>query len=123
MNKEIQKVKERRQKRAWRVRKRMHGTRQKPRLSVNKSNKHIQVQLIDDDQKITLGGIATFSNEFRDTEFATKSKASAKKLGERIAEIAKQQQIREVIFDRGAFKYHGILAEIADAARAGGLEF
>lgn len=123
MNRELQKVRERRQKRAWRVRKRMHGTRQKPRLSVHKTNKHIQVQLIDDDLGVTLAGIATYSKEFANTEHATKSKTSAKKLGERIAELAKEHQVREVIFDRGPFKYHGILAEIADAARAGGLEF
>jgi len=54
---------------------------------------------------------------------AKKNKASARKLGEQIAEIAKSKNIKEVVFDRGPFKYHGILAELANAARAGGLQF
>lgn len=112
-----------RQKRAWRVRNRLHGTAVRPRLSVVKSNKHIQVQLIDDDAHSTLGAISTCAKEFRNTEFARKNKLSARKLGERIAEIAKEKNIREVIFDRGSFNYHGILSELADAARAAGLQF
>lgn len=110
-------------KRALRVRKKLSGTNTKPRLSVFKSNNHIQVQLIDDEAGNTLGSAATFAKEFRDTEFNRKNKASARKLGEQIAEIAKSKNIKEVVFDRGPFKYHGILAELADAARAGGLQF
>ncbi len=109
--------------RALRVRKGLHGTAERPRLSVHKSNKHIQVQLIDDDNHQTLGAIATFSKEFQNTEYAKKNKLSAKKLGERIGEIAKSKHISQVIFDRGQFKYHGILAELADGARAAGLQF
>lgn len=112
-----------RKKRAWRVRKNIHGTATRPRMSVHKTNKHIFVQLIDDDNHATLGSISTCSSELRGTEFGHRNKTSAKKLGERIAEIAKNQNIKEVIFDRGSFKYHGILAELADAARAGGLQF
>lgn len=112
-----------RERRALRVRKHLRGTSMKPRLCVVKSNKHIQVQLIDDDTGSTLGSAATFSKEFRDTEFAARNKESAKKLGSRIAEIAKEKNIKEVVFDRGPFKYHGILAELADAARKGGLQF
>lgn len=110
-------------KRALRVRKKLHGTAEKPRLSVVKSNKHIQVQLIDDDNRNTIGTTATFAKEFRNTEYARKNKQSARKLGEKIAEIAKEKNIREVIFDRGPFKYHGILAELANAARESGLQF
>lgn len=110
-------------KRSMRVRKKLQGTSVKPRMSVCKSNKHIQVQLIDDETRITLGSIGTFAKEFANTEFAKKSKASARKIGERIAEIAKAKNIKEVIFDRGPFKYHGILAELADAARQAGLQF
>ncbi|MBA2369718.1 MAG: 50S ribosomal protein L18 [Candidatus Protochlamydia sp.] len=112
-----------RSKRALRVRKKLRGTGAKPRLCVVKSNAHIQAQLIDDEAGITLGGTATFAKEFRNTEFSKKNKASARKLGEQIAEIAKSKNIKEVVFDRGPFKYHGILAELADAARAGGLQF
>lgn len=110
-------------KRALRVRKTLRGCQQKPRLSVVKSNKHIQVQIIDDEAGVTLGGTATFAKEFANTEFGKKSKAAAKKLGEKIAEIAKEKNIKEVVFDRGPFKYHGVLAELADAARAAGLQF
>lgn len=112
-----------REKRAMRVRKKVRGTSAKPRLCVVKSNCHIQVQLIDDESGHTLGGTATFAKEFRTTEFNKKNKASARKIGEHIAQIAKSKNIKEVVFDRGPSKYHGILAELADAARAGGLQF
>lgn len=112
-----------REKRALRVRKRLLGTSTKPRLCVVKSNCHIQAQLIDDETGYTLGSTATFAKEFRNTEFNKKNKASARKLGEQIAEIAKSKNIKEVVFDRGPFKYHGILAELANAARANGLSF
>lgn len=109
--------------RAQRTRKKLHGTTTRPRLSVNKSNKHIQAQLIDDSQGKTLAMLGTFSAEFRGTDFMKKNKASARKIGARIAEIAKEHSIKEIIFDRGSFKYHGILAELADGAREGGLQF
>jgi len=109
--------------RAMRVRQRLRGTSLKPRLSVYKSNMHLQVQLIDDENSVTLAGISTSSKEFRNTEFNGKSKASARKLGEFIADKAKQQSIKEVVFDRGPYKYTGLLAEIAEAARSGGLKF
>ena len=114
---------QKRVRRALRVRKHLRGTSEKPRLCVVKSNKHIQVQLIDDEKGVTLGSASTNSTEFKGTEFAKKNKVSAKKLGERIAEIAKEKNIKVLVFDRGPFKYHGILAELADAARAAGLQF
>lgn len=120
---QTRKRKQLREKRALRVRKGFFGTSTKPRLCVVKSNCHIHAQLIDDETGNTLGSIATFAKEFRNTEFNRKNKASARKLGEQIAEIAKGKNIKEVLFDRGPFKYHGILAELADAARAGGLQF
>lgn len=109
--------------RALRVRKHIHGTAAKPRLCVVKSNKHIQVQLIDDDNHVIIGSTATFSKEFKNTEFARKNKGSAAKLGEKIAQIAQQKNVNEIVFDRGPFKYHGILAALADAARNAGLKF
>lgn len=112
-----------RKKRALRVRKHLRGNAAKPRLCVVKSNKHISAQLVDDESGITLGSIATFGKELRNTEFNKRNKESARKLGEHIAEIAKSKNIKEVIFDRGSAKYHGVLAELADAARAGGLQF
>lgn len=109
-------------KRAQRVRKRLRGNEQKPRLCVVKSNKHIEVQIIDDVTGTTLGSISTRAKEFRGTEFGRRCKAAAKKLGEKIAEIALQKNIKEAIFDRGFHKYHGVLAELADAARGSGLK-
>lgn len=123
MRNSILKKQELRKKRAMRVRQFMRGTSTKPRLCVVKSNKHIQVQLIDDESGATLGALSTNSKEFRNTEFNRKNKNSAKKIGEQIAELAKSKNIKEVIFDRGPFKYHGILAELANAARNGGLQF
>ncbi len=117
------KINETRKTRAHRVRKRLRGTSLKPRLSVHKSNCHLYVQLIDDENGITLAGISTSGKTFRDTEFGCKNKNSARKLGEYIADKAKEHNIKEVVFDRGAFKYTGILAELADAARAAGLKF
>ena len=117
------KNKQLRLKRAIRVRKNLRGTNTKPRLCVIKSNNHIQAHLFDDDAGITIGSVSTFSKENRHTEFGKKNKASARKLGESIAEIAKSKNIKEVVFDRGANKYHGILAELADGARANGLKF
>lgn len=113
----------RRQKRALRVRKHLRGTSTKPRLCVVKSNNHLQAQLIDDEAGVTLVGISTFSKQFRNTEFNRKNKESARKLGEHIAEVAKSKNIKEVVFDRGPFKYHGVLAALADAVRAAGLQF
>jgi large subunit ribosomal protein L18 len=110
----------RRRKRALRVRKHVRGTSTKPRLCVVKTNKHIQAQLIDDETGTTLVSVSTLSKELRQTEFNRKNKVSARKLGEWILEIAKSKNIKEVVFDRGPSKYHGILAELADAARAGG---
>jgi len=123
MSNALIKIQKKRKSRAMRVRKKLRGTSLKPRLSVHKSNNHIQVQLIDDEEGKTIGGTATYSTEFRNTEFGKKNKDSARKLGEWIAEFAKQSNITEVVFDRGPFKYHGILAELANAARAAGLQF
>lgn len=112
-----------RHKRTLRVRKHLRGSNVKPRLCVIKTNKHIQVQIIDDETGRTLGATSTFAAEFRETEFNKKNIPSARKLGEKIAEIAKEQNIKELVFDRGCSKYHGILAALADAAREGGLQF
>jgi len=112
-----------RKSRAQRVRKKVRGTPLKPRLCVVKSNQHLQVQLIDDESGKTLGSTSTLSKEYRETEFSKKNKASAKVLGEKIAEIATSQNIKEIVFDRGHQKYHGVVAELADAARGAGLKF
>jgi large subunit ribosomal protein L18 len=112
-----------RKRRTMRVRKKLQGTEQRPRLCVVKSNRHLQAQMIDDANGVTLGAISTLSKELRNTEFNRINKNSAKQLGQKLAEIALKMNIREVIFDRGRAKYHGVLAEFADAARGAGLKF
>lgn len=122
MRNEIVKKHKLQNRRKMRVRKLMHGTSIKPRLSVMKSNKHIHVQLIDDDLSVTIAAVSTAGKEYR-TETMKKNKESARKLGEAIGAKAVQANIKEVIFDRGPYKYHGILAELADGARQAGLKF
>lgn len=112
-----------RKKREYRIRKKVQGTNTCPRLSVHKSNKNIFVQLIDDESGCTLAAISTLGKEVAGTEHAKKCKDSAKKLGEAIAQKAEKLGIKRVNFDRGRFKYHGILAALADAARENGLQF
>lgn len=112
-----------RRKRALRVRKKLRGNSERPRLCVVKSNAHIEVQLIDDSTGTTLASASTRAKEYKNTQYAKKCKESAKKLGEKIAELAKGKSISSAIFDRGPFKYHGILAALADSARENGLQF
>lgn len=123
MRNALLKIQKKRKSRAMRVRKKLRGTSLKPRLSVHKSNCHLQAQLIDDEAGKTLCGVATYSAEFKETEFGKKNKASAAALGARLAEMAQEHNVKEVVFDRGQFKYCGVLAALADAARNGGLQF
>ncbi len=123
MESELKRTKLNRKRRAKRLRRKVRGDESRPRLNVIKSNKHIHVQLIDDETMVTLAGISTLSKEFRQTEFNKKNKASAKQLGLKIAELSKAKNVKKIIFDRGPHKYHGVLAAVADGAREGGLEF
>lgn len=109
--------------RVLRVRKKLIGTASIPRMSVSKTNAHLYVQLIDDVKAVTVGGIGTLSKGNQKTSFNGKSKAAARHLGSQIAEIAKKQNIERVIFDRGRYKFHGIIAELAAGAREAGLQF
>ena len=109
----------RRKRRAMRVRKKVRGNAEKPRLSVFRSNKHLAAQLIDDEGKVTLFGIGTMSKDVK----GTKSKETAKEIGKRIAQEAKKKNIQTIVFDRGQYKYHGVIAELANAAREEGLKF
>ncbi len=123
MDNTIKKKRMVRQKRAWRVRSKIKGTAERPRLAVYKSLRHLQVQLIDDVNGVTLAGTSTFAKQFKNTENNCKSKEAAKALGEFIGKAAKEKNVSEVIFDRGRYKYHGVIAALADAARETGLKF
>jgi large subunit ribosomal protein L18 len=103
-----------------RVRKKVMGTAERPRLAVFRSNKHIYVQAIDDLAGRTLASASTMEADVRGGSTATV--AAAKDVGKRVGERAKQAGITTVVFDRGGFKYHGRIAAIADGAREAGLE-
>jgi large subunit ribosomal protein L18 len=109
-------------KRAYRVRQKLKGTAEKPRLTVLKSNRHIAAQLVDDEKGITLVSANTLMKKFRTKKLA-RNKETARLIGTELAELAKEKQITTVVFDRGSYKYHGVVAELANAAREAGLQF
>jgi len=113
----------RRKKRKLGMKKRLHGSAERPRMAVYKSNRNLFVQIIDDDQGRTLVSASTVMKELDRPELKKKGKESARYLGELVAEKAKSQNIETVVFDRGHFKYHGLLAELANSAREAGLRF
>lgn len=111
------------QKRQLRVRKKLRGTADKPRLCVIKTNQHIHIQLIDDVEGCTLAAISTHSKQMQETPHRRKSKEAGKVLGQKIAQIALGKQVKQAVFDRGPHRYHGVIAAVADGAREAGLEF
>ena len=104
-----------------RGRKKISGTAERPRLVVTRSSKHISVQVVDDLAGRTLVAASSMEADLRTLD--GDKTAKAKKVGERVAERAKGAGIESVVFDRGGNKYHGRIAALADAARAGGLTF
>ncbi|HET8773340.1 MAG TPA: 50S ribosomal protein L18 [Thermoanaerobaculia bacterium] len=113
-----------RQRRHMRIRKKVNGTAERPRLTVYRSLNHIYVQLVDD-----LAGrtILTISSSHKDVSGAltgAKGKiAASKEVGKRVAQMAKEKGIERVCFDRGGYLYHGRVKAVADGAREGGLNF
>ena len=103
-----------------RVRKKIMGTAQRPRLAVFRSNKHIYAQAIDDLAGRTVASASTMETGERGSGTATVG--AAKDVGKRLAERAKAAGVSTVVFDRGGFKYHGRVAAVADGAREAGLE-
>ncbi|MGB3735110.1 MAG: 50S ribosomal protein L18 [Ilumatobacter sp.] len=104
-----------------RVRKKIHGTAARPRLAVFRSNKHLSVQVIDDDLGVTLAAASTTEADLRSASGS--SVDAATKVGQLVADRAKDAGITTVVFDRGGFAYHGRIAAVASAARDAGLEF
>ena len=115
----LQKVAARRH-RHQRVRKKVRGTGERPRLSVFRSSRHIYAQLIDDVRGRTLAAASTMEQEAR--AGTTANVEAAKAVGRRVGERAKAAGITRVVFDRGGFRYHGRVAAVADGAREAGLE-
>ena len=112
-----------RQRRHVRVRKNVHGTATRPRLSVFKSLSHIYAQIIDDSEGNTLISASTVDNELREKVKGMKKTEQAKVIGQAVAERAKSKGILSVVFDRGGFRYVGRIKALADGAREGGLQF
>lgn len=105
-----------------RIRKKIHGTAEKPRLSVFRSNKHIYVQLIDDNKGVTLVSACSREKKIADSAGIKKTEQAAR-VGKLLASKCKDKGIEQVVFDRGGYKYHGRVRSLADAAREGGLKF
>ncbi|MDR3202584.1 MAG: 50S ribosomal protein L18 [Bifidobacteriaceae bacterium] len=108
-----------RAKRHLRVRKKVAGTPERPRLVVTRSSRHMVAQVVDDTKGHTLASASTFEAGMRGAE--GDKTAKARKVGELVAQRAKAAGVEEVVFDRGGNKYHGRVAAVADGAREGGL--
>ena len=109
-----------RDRRHARVRTKVSGTTECPRLAVSKSNKNITAQIIDDTKAETLVYVSTLNSDIK-TKKANKE--AAKEVGAAVAKKALEKNIKSVVFDRGGFIYHGVVKELAEAAREAGLDF
>jgi large subunit ribosomal protein L18 len=109
--------------RRWRIRKKISGTKDRPRMSVCFTNQNIHVQFVDDSSGVTLAATSTTSKAVPDRQKLAANAASAKTIGKLAAEAALAKGIKQVIFDRGGARYHGKVKALADAAREAGLKF
>ncbi|MCL6548104.1 MAG: 50S ribosomal protein L18 [Alicyclobacillus sp.] len=112
-----------RKRRHARVRKRVHGTPERPRLNVYRSNKHIYAQVIDDLSGRTLVSASTVDKELAGSLASGSTVEAARKVGELVAKRALEKGLKAVVFDRGGYLYHGRVQALAEAAREAGLEF
>lgn len=117
------KIEKRRSKREKRVRGKIFGTQERPRLSVFRSSRHIYAQAIADDLGETLAEASTVSKQLKGKLSALKKKEAAAEVGKLVAERLLSKDIREAVFDRGMFLYHGRVKVLAEAARVAGLKF
>ncbi|MBE6347377.1 MAG: 50S ribosomal protein L18 [Spirochaetaceae bacterium] len=107
-------------KRKIHIRKRLHGTAERPRMTVTRSNCNLYMQIIDDDAGKTLASISTLEKEFASLKPNTDGAA---KLGEEFGKRILDKNIKTVVFDRNGYLYHGVVKALADGARKAGLEF
>jgi large subunit ribosomal protein L18 len=112
-----------RQKRKARIRKKLSGTSERPRLTVYKSLKHMYAQIVDDTTGKTLVAVSTGSKALKGEVKEDDKTAAAKKVGAAVAKAALEKGLKQVVFDRNGFDYHGRVAAVAQAAREAGLEF
>jgi large subunit ribosomal protein L18 len=106
-----------------RIRKKLRGTSERPRLTVFRSTAHIYAQVVDDTKGVTLVAASSTEKAAAVKKGAGGNVAAAKEIGKRVAERAKESGINKVVFDRGGYIYHGRVKALADAAREAGLEF
>jgi len=104
-----------------RLREKIKGSENRPRLSLFKGNKGLFAQVIDDEAGKTMFGLATYSKEVKE-QIKNNNKNSAKKLGEILGKKCLEKGLKEMIFDRGGYKFHGVVKEFADAVRASGIK-
>ena len=116
-------VEARRQRRQHRVRKRLFGTPERPRLAIFRSSKHIYAQVINDIDAKTLASASTLDPEIRGQHAYGGNKTAAAVVGRVVAERAKQAGVDKICFDRRSYKYHGRVQALAEAAREAGLQF
>ena len=110
-------------KRKMRVRKKINGSSERPRLCVFRSSKHIYAQIIDDTKGATLVAASTLAPEYKQMEAAKGKIGNAQRVGALLAQRAKAKGISKVVFDRNGYIYHGRIRALADAAREAGLDF
>ena len=114
----------RRNRRKRSIRKKVFGTQERPRMTVNRSNKALYVQIIDDVKGVTICGLSSRTpSGTAGKAVNAKSTVSATELGEAIARSASEKGVKKVVFDRAGYRYHGVIKALAEAAREGGLEF
>jgi large subunit ribosomal protein L18 len=113
---------ERRNRIKMRIRKKLHGTAELPRIAVYRSNKQIYVQVVDDLNRVTLLSVSSKEKDIA-ANTAIKKTEQAKLVGKLLASKCKEKGIEKVVFDRSGYKYHGRVKSLADAAREGGLKF
>lgn len=114
---------QRRNRRKRGIRKRVHGTQERPRLTVYRSHNHIYAQVIDDDRGITLCSASSQCKDLRGDLKHGRDCEAAKAVGTALAARAKAKQVEAVCFDRSGYRFHGRVKSLADAAREGGLKF
>ena len=113
-----------RKRRHLRIRNRISGTAERPRLAVFRGHKHVQAQLIDDDSGRALLGVASYSSALADRVSGLQGKCDkSREVGKALAEKALEAGIKQVVFDRGGYLYHGRVRAFAEGAREGGLQF
>lgn len=110
-------------KRKMRIRKKVYGTPERPRLTIFRSDKHIYAQVVDDTRGITVAATSTLSPDFKEHEKPKGKVESAKLIGQLIARKAQATGVSKVVFDRNGFMYHGRIKALADSAREAGLDF